>query len=391
LADKEKGDESAPLSADSAREIGTINAVQWRGFTSAAVAQAVSAEPWRRIELDGFEKRSGFDDIVKICCISSPFKIEEMGPVEREPDFKLEAEDELCVTQFAGDYETWCADRLTELDAALKLDPDIVSFSELAYPPINDRTGQPTSDQGFIEQALKVLEQHNSSAFVFFGSHHTHNKQNVGVIFPFGQNKFNISDEPQTHITYVKRAPTRSIGELVDIPDGEPPPAIERPEGYVTVLMSAEVLEIARTGKIALRNLNHSGGHTGIDLIVVPSFATDKNEPIDTMCRYLSRWTATTVVHVNANRLSDGFPKTAVFVCGKQYTQAQHPRIMQVEDEQTIALRGGASSTLHIFKLNRELVDVERRKWLASAEMRRFMVPVSIEGAKLTRGGAMSV
>ncbi|MFZ2030975.1 MAG: hypothetical protein WAU68_11745 [Vitreimonas sp.] len=377
--DQKKSDRDRTPVPPNVRSEASDPVAQAEGRERAAITVARARNVFETVKLDDARhQRALVNNRLRICCVSSDLRIVDDPNKDGKYDLDLRLKDEgqARITVPLGDIELWKRDRDEELTVALALDPDIVAFNELAFPPC-DAAGR----DAVAKAMLGMLQAKQTSAFVFCGSHHTapEGGSNVGIIFPFGafgfQGDEDAYDPARRHIEYYKSTSMRSVGEIIASGSREfRPPAITRREGVITVLQSSDVFDFKRVHDLAERNLRETT--TKMDIILVPSWATKLNEPVDAMCAYLSRWSATTVVHINANSTDSAFQPTSIFVCGEQpatFATTRRPH----------TLPSGRTSQLLVFDLDLNAVTEQRRVWMDSPAMKRMKTPVIIGGASL--------
>ena len=292
------------------------------------------------------ERRDG--ESVRVACISSDIRIPE-DIDDAEPDLmSVECRDGCLLLAPNPNMRSadWTAMRLNELREAVKGQPDVICFSELAYPPPEaPRNGQPTPDYissygkhraKYERDALEILEEESLEAFTFLGSYHClQSLYNVGVIFPLGYQAavFDVAttQEPlvgeevididiksiSPPINYIKRFPARRAGEETRVPAGNLFEIYETKIGRVAILICSDIVDLNQFLFIARRNL--TSNREPIDIVLVPSFNT--SERLRSMCRELSYLANTVVVNVNANDRDERFPDTSVSVCGFDLSQ----------------------------------------------------------------------
>lgn len=273
----------------------------------------------------------------------------------------------------------WIENRLAELDAALKHDPDIVVFPEFAYPPPS-----PTPNGGWtvdeisetvgqrVEFERRALERvGREDVFLVLGSFHCiMTLYNVGVVFPWGSHRSGQADYlkherrqgkggivrpvevPETDLVrgpvlYRKRFPARKIGEQTRVPPGRDFNVFKCGFGNVLVLICSDVLDINQFMTIIQQSLEHKD----FDYILIPAY--NPGASFNKICRDLSFLAATTVIVANASDESVDLTESEIYVCGKSVAELSGEAVEElrkmVED---VAREKVGHSTLRVFDLD---------------------------------------
>jgi hypothetical protein len=283
---------------------------------------------------------------IRVACISPEITAEYPGAELRAFKFR----DQCSLLQATHDHDPirWEDERKAELRTALARKPDIICFSELAYPPppafeqtawISDTMRDSVSRRHEFEEIVKwELERKKSDAFVFLGSYHcTMTLYSVGVIYPCGHRTEDIdakvigkrlNDEkyhPKPYamkqpINYRKRFPARRVGEETRVPAGREFNIFEREFANIGVMICSDTVDLNQFMSIIRQN-GPSERYSPVDILLIPSF--NDSPALPDMCRELSAVAATTVILVNANHRAKkpkprgrAFPKTELFCCG---------------------------------------------------------------------------
>ncbi len=355
-------------------------------------------------------KRLGTKTKVRISCVSSPLTVEGSGPSDRN-DLQGIAVGEYKITAppLGVSLKAWSDDRFRELSYAIQqnLQPDILCFGELVYPPplyapdigcsLPNGSGLLSRKSQFDGEILKILKQYESDAFVFGGSFHClHTQYGVGVIFPYGRHSGPIkgkmhsewwsharrghpTSDPQVDavfevdipIVHKKRHPARSIGEVTRVPSQPDLAIFEREKGTIAILICSDIIDLNQFIALARANLNATG-RAQVDYVLVPSFNTSRI--IGELCRELSLWSAAIVVNVNANHTEANFPNTSLYLCGKEVEELRALSIITAHDVAPIDLPSGAKSTLNSFELDLRRSDRLRKSMLNSEAMKRYRI-----------------
>jgi len=281
--------------------------------------------------------------------------------------------------------DSWAAERLKELDAALEADPHVICFGELAYPPpqLPEGGGWTTQDveeavqrrQRFETQVVKRLRKAKRPPFVFLGSYHClMTLYNIGVMYPWGDStkevpidiivehledadpEYKIPNAPvKAPILYQKRFPARRAGESTRIPHGQAIDVFNMPFGRVGVFICSDVLDLNQF--LAISNRNRAANrHNPLDLILIPSLNTSPK--LASMCRELSFLATTTVVMVNANHHNDGYPDTELFCCGfdaKALMEIRRHRFLEKSTPSVVDHGNGRQAMVQTYELQNEL------------------------------------
>ena len=272
----------------------------------------------------------------------------------------------VCLASEHYDRDLWINDRERELRTVLKLsqkldvEPDIVCFPELSYPPPSNRTYsriEPTTyreelvntyfdrssygrNRDDYEKRMIGLLNGHGEPFTFLGSFHCpFDFYNIGIIYPLGARTHTLKaeasgkylDDHSTDnkpiqwklsppILYRKRFPARRLNEFTRVPSNFEFHTYSVSGLRMGVMICSDVLDANQLLNVA--RVNAFGTvHNKIDVIMVPSY--NESPRLVSMCRELSYLARNIVVYVNANDqkvTSDEepspIPKSTIFVAG---------------------------------------------------------------------------
>jgi len=318
-------------------------------------------------------------DFIQIACVSPEFTVGDIGAATELALAKFRDDCTLLRATERHDPIRWETERFSELQHALETKPDIICFSELAYPPplptdtdwtVEVLRSSIVRKLEFEKRVRDELMRWKSRAFLFLGSYHCLTTlYSVGVLFPWGPSfdpvdvyihgeRLGSNVPSQTTqivppIIYRKRFPARRVGEDTRVPSGQELNIFTREFGRVSLLICSDIVDLNQFLAVARRN-RLTQKYDPIDILLIPSYNESRHLPL--MCRELSSVAATTVVLVNANHLQTSFPKTDVFCCGlaiddlNALQRGETPLV--TANVSTVSHSNGRRSTLTTFSLN---------------------------------------